>query len=124
MLIVLIISLTVSLYIFLYFKREVKLLGKTKTMKVNLCTWKLNPDGSMIDADDNGKRIPIILQENFNLQIPIYLNKSPHHEQPFIEYNGRLWMLSNVAQLKTHVNLFVLDCGSADPKSSPLCIVK
>jgi lipopolysaccharide biosynthesis protein len=92
-------------------------------IKTKLWTYEITKDETIIDTDRNGKVIPILLDDDFTLRIPLYINKSQHHKPPFIEHNGKIWSVETIVQLKSQINIFVLPCGSSDPKKSPICII-
>lgn len=106
------------------FKAIQKHITSLNRPKVNLFTWKINPELNIVDADEQGKKIPVLLKENFNLHIPLYCNTTDEYGQSFIEHEGKIWLIVSVAQLEKQINIFVLECGSSDPKKSPLCVVK
>jgi len=90
-------------------------------IKTKLWTFELTKDGGVVETDKDGKVIPILLDDDFTLRIPLYITRSEYHEPPMIEHNGKIWIVNRFIQLENQINIFVLPCGSSDPKKSPIC---
>ena len=90
-------------------------------IKTKLWTFEITKDESIVETDKEGKVLPILLDDDFTLRIPLYINRSEYHEPPFIEHANKIWKVSYIVQLTNQINIFVLPCGSSDPKKSPIC---
>ena len=113
-------SIAFLLGMYIYNKLS-KRINDPKFLVVDIATLKFDKSDVPLQ-DDKGKYIMQLVKKGYKLKIPIMLNSDDDLiRPPFLEVNGKLWVVHSILQLNNRVNVVVLPAGEPTEEKSPFC---
>ncbi len=111
---------TISVIVFAYNKQNKKFSNRNYIL-VDVGTMRFD-DKDVPLQDEQGKYVIDVIKKDFKLKIPVMINSEDSLiRPPFIECNGKLWVVHAPLQLKDRINLIVLPAGEPTAEKSPFC---